>query len=215
MALKQLPVAKQAPVRPMRALVVCERFGRVRSALRALGHEAFSVDLVDDPAAPQGHHFACDARPLLREPWDLVIAHPPCTYLAHSGQGWLDGGQNEARMANMAAAAEFYLACYHANSPRVACENPKQHGYALALINIPHSFSIQPYMLGDNWRKRTYWRTRGLPRLKAVTNWTYEDASDELSVLHKSEDRAMLRSQTGWATAYEIARQWAGTVTET
>ena len=210
MGLKPLPVKA---VKPLRALVVCERFGRVRTALRALGHEAYSCDLADDPEAPTGHHLAEDALPLLREPWDLVIAHPPCTYLAHSGQGWLEGGQNTERMVKMQAAAEFYRACYDANSPRVAVENPKQHGFALALINLPAGFYIQPYMLGDNWRKGTYWRVRGLPRLRAVTNWTYEDASDELSVLHKSDDRAMLRSKTGWGTAYEIARQWAGEVT--
>ena len=71
----------------MKVLIVCEESGRVREAFRALGHDAISCDLL--PSALPGPHVQGDARPLLRERWDLVIAHPPCTYLCNSGVRWL------------------------------------------------------------------------------------------------------------------------------
>ena len=109
----------------MRVLVACEYSGRVRDAFRALGHDAVSCDLL--PTEAPGPHIVGDVLPLLRQPWDIVIAHPPCTYLSRAGARWLhrDGKVCPERLSQIQEAKDFFLACLNANAPRVAVENPR------------------------------------------------------------------------------------------
>ena len=102
----------------MKVLVACEFSGVVRDAFLAKGHDAISCDLL--PTESPGPHIQGDVLPLLSEPWDLVIAHPPCTYLCNSGVCWLyrrgTRERDEERWAKMRDAARFFGACYLANA---------------------------------------------------------------------------------------------------
>ena len=123
----------------MRVLVACEYSGIVRDAFLAEGHDAISCDLL--PTESPGPHIQGDVRPLLQEPWDLVIAHPPCTYLCNSGVRWLY--EKDGRWDAMNEACDFFLNFLLLN--RVAVENPVMHGHALRRISRRHSFTVQPF----------------------------------------------------------------------
>ena len=146
----------------MKVLVACEFSGIVRDAFIERGHDAISCDLL--PTERPGPHIQGDVRELLREPWDLVIAHPPCTYLARIGQQWLK--KHPARYAQLKDAAAFFLECLNANAPRVAVENPIPAPQAKELIG-PVSQYIQPYHYGVPYSKTTGLWLRGLPPLMA------------------------------------------------
>lgn len=180
----------------MRALIACERSGILRRALRARGIDAYSCDLSPADDDEQQYHLRVDALIVAHgEPWDLLIAHPPCTYLCNSGvsrfhhtppnpsPGVLYG---EARRAALQRAAQFVAALWNAPIARVAIENPIMHGEARRAINTAsmigcgpgslrwshwHPFgapaqTIQPYQFGDDASKRTALWLRGLPRLR-------------------------------------------------
>jgi hypothetical protein len=125
----------------MRVLVACEWSNTVRDAFLARGHDAYSCDLeiADHPNPNYRRHIHGDVRPLLRERWDLVVAHPPCTYLCNSGV-WLMK-RDEGRHNLMIASIMFFKECLEANSPRVAVENPIMHGYAKKELGIEPSGS--------------------------------------------------------------------------
>jgi len=99
----------------MRVLIACEYSGRVRDAFRTLGHDAVSCDLL--PSEAPGPHIQGDVLPLLRQPWDMIIAHPPCTRLCNSG---VRGLAERNLWGDMREGAAFFLACLDANAPRVA-----------------------------------------------------------------------------------------------
>ena len=107
----------------MKILVACEFSDTVSSAFRELGHDVTSCDLL--PSEGNGKHIQGDVRPLLQEPWDLVIAHPPCSYLCHINE-WF---RNDVRNPNFQEAFEdaimMFKACLNANAPKVAVENPQ------------------------------------------------------------------------------------------
>ena len=106
----------------MRVLVACEYSGRVRDAFLARGHDAVSCDLL--PTEVPGPHIQGDVLPVLKESWDLVVAHPPCTRLCNSGVRWL---AERDLWDDMREGAAFFLACLNAPAPRVAVENPVMH----------------------------------------------------------------------------------------
>lgn len=194
----------------MRVLVACEYSGRVRDAFIRRGHDAISCDLL--PSEAPGPHVQGDVREMLRQRWDLVIAHPPCTYLANSGVRWLyaeDGSYDEYRFSMMASAARFFRECYEANAPRVAVENPVMHGVARGWIGLGRSnFTVQPWQFGDDEKKRTCFWTRGLPPLKPTS---YLDGSTAKDSVHKAPpgpDRWKDRSRTFPGLAEAIADQW-------
>lgn len=215
----------------MKCLVACEYSGRVRSELRALGHDAWSCDLLpsedDSPYHIQGYVDA-----LLEQPWDLVIAHPPCTYLSNSGVRWLyprDGYRDDLienlrvteRWEAMRDAVCFFLDCMRANSPRVAVENPVMHKHAREMLvdygvidGYPQdgrpSFTVQPYQFGDPHKKRTCFWTRGLPPLKPTSDMGPEGAEQTVWKMGPSEDRWKERSRTYPGIAKAIAQQWGG-----
>lgn len=142
----------------MKVLIACECSGRVRDAFRARGHDAISCDV--RPTERAGPHITGDVRPLLRESWDLVIAHPPCTYLSRAGKAWWNRpGRAEEREKAMA----FFMECYNANAPCVAVENPV--GYPFSAFR-PADQTIQPFFFGSSEFKTTCLWLRGLRPLE-------------------------------------------------
>ena len=110
----------------MKVLVACEFSGIVRDAFIAKGHDAVSCDLL--PTERPGPHIQGDVRELLREPWDLVIAHPPCTYITNAGVRHLH--TDPERWPRLIEGVQFFKECLQANAPRAAIENPIPHKYA-------------------------------------------------------------------------------------
>jgi hypothetical protein len=187
----------------MRVLVACEFSGRVRQAFRDLGHDAWSCDLLpsEDGSA---YHVQGDVRAMLREPWDLAIAHPPCTRLCNSGVRWL-AERNLWR--ELEGAIIFFQACLNANAPRVAVENPVMHKYARDWIG-PASFTVQPWQFGDDAKKRTCFWTRGLPPLVATSDLDGSTARAECHLASPGPDRWKERSRTYPGIARALAEQY-------
>lgn len=149
----------------MKVLVACEYSGIVRDAFLRHGHDAISCDLL--PTKSSGPHIQGDVTPLLKEPWDLVIAHPPCQRLtslndAHPNNRCRDGFWEE-----FAQAVSFFQECLNANAPKVAVENPTMWKLAKQAIG-PYSQLVQPYYFGEGYSKRTAWWLKGLPPLMAT-----------------------------------------------
>lgn len=129
----------------MKVLVACEYSGAVRDAFRALGHDAMSADML--PTETPGPHYEGDVLDLIGEPFDLVIAHPPCTYLANSGVRWLH--EREGRWEAMREGAAFFAQMFQFNTPRLCVENPIQHGYAREAHGQGRpTQTIQPWQFG-------------------------------------------------------------------
>jgi hypothetical protein len=193
-----------------RVLVACEYSGRVRDALRAVGIDAVSCDLL--PSEAPGPHYQADVLPLLRQRWDMVIAHPPCQYLSNSGVRWLH--ERPGRMAEMQRAAQFFLECLNANAPLVAVENPVMHGHAREIVGERPAFTVQPWQFGDPAKKRTCFWTRGLPPLVPTSDLTAADARADCHLASPGPDRWKERSRTYPGVARAIASQWGGLLLE-
>ncbi len=194
----------------MRVLVACEFSGTVRRAFRALGHDAWSADLLpaEDGAL---HHIQGDVRWLLRQPWDLVIAHPPCTRLCNSGVRWL---AERDLWQDMREGAAFFLECLNANAPRVAVENPVMHKYAREIVGRGPDFTVQPWQFGDPAKKRTCFWTRGLPPLTPTSDMSADMARADCHLASPGPDRWRERSRTYPGIAKALASQWGGNVLE-
>jgi hypothetical protein len=190
----------------MRVLIACEFSGTMRRAFRALGHDAWSCDLLPaEDGSP--HHIQGDVRPVLRQSWDLVIAHPPCTRLCNSGVRWL---AERDLWDEMREGAAFFVECLDANADQVAVENPVMHGYAQAIIGRGPDFTVQPWMFGDNFKKRTGWWTKGLPKLVPTSDLDGATAVAEVHRASPGPDRWKLRSRTYPGMAAACAMQWGG-----
>lgn len=189
----------------MRVLVACEFSGVVREAFRARGHDAMSCDR--QPSELPGPHVQDDVTAMLREPWDLVIAHPPCTYLANSGARWLV--DNPERWLLMEAAARFFRRCLDANAPRVAVENPimHRHGRRAAGIGRPDC-SIQPWQHGHGEIKRTCFWLRGLSPLRPTN--IVSGREPRVHHMGPGPERKRERSRTLPGIAAAMATQWGG-----
>ena len=184
----------------MRVLVACEYSGRVRDAFIAKGHDAMSCDLL--PTERTGPHIQGDALPLLKQPWDLVIAHPPCTRLCNSGVCWL---AKRNLWVEMEAGAAFFLECLNANAPKVCIENPIPHKYARAIIGM-YSQIVQPWQFGHGETKATCLWLKGLPPLMPTE--TVQGREQRLHRLPPSPERAKLRAETYPGIAAAMAEQW-------
>ena len=187
----------------MRVLVACEFSGMVRDAFTALGHDAWSCDLL--PSETPGNHHQGDVLDFLREPsacwdgrWDLMIAHPPCTHLAVSGARWFAGKQKE-----QAEALDFVRALLNAPIPRIALENPIS--IISSRIRKPDQI-VQPWMFGHGETKATCLWLKNLPPLVP----TDVVAGREPRVHHASPgpDRWKERSRTLPGIAAAMAEQW-------
>ena len=215
-----------------RVLIACERFGVIRDAFIKAGHDAVSCDLVD--TAVPGPHYTGDVRDILDDGWDLMIAHPDCTYLCSSGLHWNHRVPGRAQLTE--EALDFVRLLMAAPISRIAIENPMGRiGTAIRKADQ----TIQPYEFGDNASKRTGLWLKNLPLLKPtgfveprlvcqdckfvfayghhkclkcgshryLPRWDNQTDSGQ-NKLGPSDDRAMLRAKTyqGWADA--MADQW-------
>lgn len=148
----------------MRVLVACEYSGKVREAFRKLGHDAWSCDLLPaDDGSP--YHIQGDVLPILDQSWDMMIAHPPCTYLTNAAAKHLYRGKvlNKKRYAQGLEAKEFFMKLWEADIPLIAVENP----ISSKVFNMPlHSQYIQPYQFGVPLQKKTRLWLKGLPQLQ-------------------------------------------------
>src|SRR5688572_1179777 len=145
----------------MKVLVACESSGVVRRAFEARGHDAWSCDLLpaDDKACK---HILTDARNLLKPfyGWDLLIAHPPCTFLTNAGSKhlWDDREneiKNEQRWCDLEEGAELFKAFLEAPIEKIAVENPIMHKHGKALIGRGQDQCVQPWMFGHMEQKAT------------------------------------------------------------
>lgn len=145
----------------MKVLVACESSGVVRQAFRDRGHDAWSCDLL--PAEDgSGFHIQFDVRDVIVPyRWDLLIAHPPCTYLSSSGMHWTTRGLRDPQLTEDALA--FVRRLMDAPIPRVAIENPV--GVISTRIRKPDQI-VKPYEFGDDASKRTCLWLSGLPPLR-------------------------------------------------
>lgn len=195
----------------MRVLVACEFSGIVRDAFATRGHNAWSCDLL--PTDRPGFHIQDSAQHVLaKDPWwDLVIAHPPCTYLSNSGAKHLyagmkkENGRNEERWEKMEEAAEFFRMFLALPCP-VAIENPIMHGHAKALIGLQQSQTIQPWQFGHGETKATCLWLKGLPLLRPTN--IVEGREQKVFRMAPSPDRWKLRSTTYQGIADAMADQW-------
>lgn len=182
----------------MKVLVACEFSGAVRDAFAALGHDAWSCDML--PSETPGQHYEGDARDFLGAGWDLMIAHPPCTHLAVSGALWFKGKPDE-----QAHGLGFVLQLANAPIDRIAIENP---------ISILSSHwrkpdqIIQPHQFGHGEVKATCLWLKNLPKLQP----TNQVEGREPRVHHASPgpDRWKERSRTLEGIAAAMAEQWGG-----
>jgi len=154
----------------MRVLVACEESQAVTKELRRLGHEAYSCDIQECSGGHPEWHLQVDALELLKMSWDMIIAHPPCTYLTVTGNRWFNvdkyGDKAKQRYKDREKAVEFFMAFVNADCPRIAVENPV--GYMSTHYRKPDQI-IQPYMFGDHARKATCLWLKGLPPLEPTS----------------------------------------------
>jgi hypothetical protein len=201
----------------VRVLVACEFSGIVRDAFLALGHDAVSCDLL--PSESLGPHIQRDIigvfDEMTRPGYDLIIAHPPCTYLANSGVRWLYGGKGTTadpkRWAAMREAAWFFGRMLAAPAVRVAVENPIMHGHARRLIreNAPAPDAIQtiqPWQFGHPETKATGLWLRNLPPLTPTD--IVDGRAPRVHHASPGPDRWKERSRTLPGIAAAMASQW-------
>lgn len=195
----------------MKVLVACEYSGRVRDAFIAKGHDAISCDLL--PTDVDGPHYQGDVFDLDLESFDLMIAHPPCTYLTNSGVVWLH--RDQSRWAKLDDGAAFFKSLLNAPVGKIAIENPIMHKYAIERIGgIKQTQVIQPYMFGHMEQKATCLWLKNLPPLVETQNVKLEmqnlpkNQRQKLHYLPPSKDRWKLRSTTYQGIANAMAEQW-------
>lgn len=209
----------------MNVLVACEFSGVVRDAFRKHGHSAWSCDLL--PCDHDQHLHICgdaiqavlDGRPTDGAPWDLMIAHPPCTYLCSSGMHWTRRGLRDQKLTE--DAVEFVTALLSASIERIALENPV--GILSTRIRQPDQI-IQPWQFGHPESKATCLWLKNLPRLSptnvltvpASGRWNNQTPSGQ-NKLGPSADRWAKRAVTYAGIAEAMAEQWGtdGKKTET
>ena len=222
----------------MKILVACEESQNVTKELRALGHEAYSCDIIDQSGGHPEWHIKQDVIPLLngncefittdgkkhiiQGQWDMIIAFPPCTYLTVTGNRWFNveryGEKAVQRHKDRKDAIDFFMAFANADCKRVAIENPV--GIMSTEWRKPNQI-INPWQFGDAFEKKTCLWLKGLseltptnivetpPRKKFDSGKSMPAWYAEAWHLPK-EERAKLRSKTFPGIAKAMAEQWAG-----
>ena len=195
----------------MKILIACEYSGTVRDAFLRRGHDAMSCDLL--PTDAPGPHYQGDVSDIINNGWDMMIAHPPCTYMTNSGVTWLH--RDPTRWEKLDQAAAFFSTLLNAPIPRIAIENPIMHKYAKERIGgIKQTQVIQPWMFGHMEQKATCLWLKGLPALTPTNNVKEQmlqlPASERqrLHWLPPSPDRWKIRSATYKGIAEAMAEQW-------
>ena len=149
----------------MKILIACEESQRVCEAFRAKGHEAYSCDILPCSGGHPEWHIQGDVLKHLDEGWDMMIAHPPCTYLSVAGAGHLypKSKLNIERYNKGLEAKEFFMKLYNAPIEKICVENP----LPFKIFDLPkYSQIIHPYHFGEHFMKRTCLWLKGLPNLK-------------------------------------------------
>jgi len=198
-------------IKSMRVLVACEYSGTVRDAFRRAGHDAMSCDLL--PTEAPGPHYQGDVRDVLDDGWDLMVAHPPCTYLSVSGMHWTTRGLRDPQLTE--DALTFVRLLMDAPIARIAIENPVS--VISSRIRKPDQI-VQPWMFGHDASKKTCLWLKGLPRLVPTAvvaprivngrkRWGNQTNSGQ-NKLPPSEDRWKIRSATYQGIADAMADQW-------
>ena len=193
----------------LKVLIGCEESGTVRDAFAALGHDAWSCDIL--PSRAPGKHLQCDVRDVLGMGWDLAVFHTPCTFLSNSGVRWLykDGkkanGPDPDRWESMRRDAELFRTCWSAPIPMIAMENPRPHPYAMEIMGA-RSQIIQPFQFGHGEQKETWLWLKNLPPLLP----TDEVLGREQRVwkMAPGPNRQRDRSVTYPGIARAMAEQW-------
>jgi hypothetical protein len=181
----------------MKVLIACEMSGRVRESFRELGHDAWSCDI--QPSEIPGNHIQDDVLNHLYDGWDLMIGHPPCTYLSRAGARYWN---EPARVVAAESAMQFFMALWDAPIKRIALENPI--GKVWDMFRRPDQI-VHPHQFGDGYTKATCLWLKQLPPLlytcedpKPFVNWIkygpYKDSKN--------------RSRTPWGLARAMANQW-------
>lgn len=195
----------------MKVLVACEESQAVCKAFREFGHEAYSCDIQECSGGHPEWHIQGDALPLLKEKWDLIIAHPPCTYLSNAGARFLypKGVLNEERLKLGLEAKEFFMAFYNADCEKICIENPTPS----RVYELPkYTQVIQPWMFGHPVQKRTCLWLKGLEPLKP-TEIVEERQSSKVpgNWFNKGgKERQKNRAKTLPGIAKAMADQWGG-----
>lgn len=219
-------------------LVACEESQTVTKELRALGHIAFSSDILPCSGGHPGWHINGDVLPLLNGnckfitqsgeknliigTWDMIIAHPPCTYLSNAGIAWFNeekyGDKARQRKKDRLEAFSFFMKFADADCEKIAIENPV--GWVNSHWRKPDQ-TIQPYMFGDPESKRTCLWLKGLPKLEPTkivepkVYAYYKRGKKKGKPIYWcdykmfGEDRAKIRSKTFKGIAKAMASQWA------
>lgn len=219
----------------MKVLVACEESQEVCKAFRALGHEAYSCDIQEPSGGHPEWHILGDALKAIEGgrlstmdgrlhdvgKWDLLIAHPPCTYLTIAGAANIP--KHPERIKQGEAAAEFFGKFYHCKIGKIAIENP----IPMRRFDLPpYSQIVRPYMFGHNNGKPVCLWLKGLPTLMAtdivpcdpeMSVWEYKGKRKSMSKWYNVGDRknrAKLRSKTFPGIARAMAEQWGGDIRE-
>ena len=182
----------------MRVLIACEYSGKVRDAFIKAGHDAMSCDLL--PTDSPGPHYQGDVRDVLDYPWDLMIAHPPCTALAVSGSRHFAAKKMDGRQQ---AGVSFFMMLAHSRIPRYAIENPVS--IMSSMWRKPDQI-IQPWQFGHGETKSTCLWLKNLPLLQATD--IVDGREQRIHKLPPTADRWKIRSETYQGIADAMAAQW-------
>lgn len=203
----------------MKVLIACEESQAVCKAFRKRGHEAYSCDIIECSGGHPEWHIQGDVLPLLKEKWDLIIAHPPCQFLTNTGNPYLNvekwGEKAIQRAKDREEAFEFFMQFANANCDKICIENPI--GYPNTHYKKPNQI-IQPWQFGHPFTKATCLWLKGLEPLKPFVtekpknckSYAYETMIDERgkTISWNSELSRKLRSKTFEGIAQAMAEQW-------
>lgn len=220
----------------MKVLVACEESQRVCIAFREKGHEAYSADILEPSGGHPEWHILGDVLPIIngdckfktmdgeeyeiKGEWDLLIAHPPCTYLTVTGNRWFNvekyGGKAQERIKNREFAIHFFMKFVNCKCKKIVIENPI--GVMNTIYRKPDQI-IHPYMFGDKERKSTCLWIKGLKKLEPTNivkpiiikykNGKGTDSPWHMNTIRlNKEERAKQRSKTFEGIAKAMADQW-------
>ena len=201
----------------MKILVACEFSGTVREAFASRGHDAWSCDI--EPTDVPGQHYQGDVMDILDDGWDMMIAHPPCTYLTVTGNKWFKPEYKDrfpTREQDRQDAINFFMSLVNSPIDKIAIENPI--GIMSTTYKKPNQI-IHPWQFGHEASKSTCLWLKGLPNLeptnivdkgefvtyksgKRMTKW-YADAASK-----SPTERAKIRNKTFQGIADAMAKQW-------
>lgn len=193
----------------MRVLIACEYSGTVRDSFIKQGHYAMSCDLL--PTDAPGPHYQGDVFDIIEAGWDLMVAHPPCTYLSVSGMHWTTRGLRDPQLTEDALA--FVRRLMDASIERIAIENPVS--VISSRIRKPDQI-VQPWWFGDDASKKTCLWLKNLPKLTPTKMLAGDEktrranqTSTGQNKLAPSKDRWKIRSKTYPGIAEAMSKQWA------